>query len=60
MPKVEGTSGPMNSHRRDEPLSLMPANKIEARLPGALIEMLYRLVELGDVPCPSPTLPACS
>jgi hypothetical protein len=34
---------------RDELLSRMPANKIETRLQGALMETLYPLVELGDV-----------
>jgi hypothetical protein len=35
--------------RRDELPSRMPANKIETRLQGALIETLYPLIELGDV-----------
>jgi hypothetical protein len=49
MPEAEGITGLMDGDRRDELLSRMPANKIETRLQGALMETLYPLVELGDV-----------
>ena len=49
MPEAEGITGLMDGDRRDELLSLMPANKIETRLQGALMETLYPLIELGNV-----------
>jgi hypothetical protein len=49
MPVVEGITGLMDGRRRDELLSRMPANKVETRLQGALMETLYPLIELGDV-----------
>jgi hypothetical protein len=39
----------MDGNCRDELLSRMSANKIESRLQGALMEMLYPLIELGDM-----------
>jgi hypothetical protein len=49
MPEAEGITGLMDGDRRDELLSRMPANKIETRLQGALMETLYPLIELGNV-----------
>jgi hypothetical protein len=49
MPEVEGITGLMDGNRRDELLSRIPANKIETRLQGALMETLYPLAVLGAV-----------
>jgi hypothetical protein len=58
--EVEGITGLINGHRRDELLGRMPAIKIETRFQGALMETLYPLVELVEVALSFTTLPACS
>jgi hypothetical protein len=52
MPEVVGVTGPLDGWRRDELLSRMPANKIETRLQGALMETLYQLALLDNLAVP--------
>jgi hypothetical protein len=49
LPGASGVAGVLDIARRDRLLARMPANKVETRIQGALLERLYPLPQMGNV-----------